>query len=717
MANSPRRVKTTTKGKKRAASNVSEEMSTVNTARSKRARRLSTRALKAAQTSEDAVVAHAEDVADKANKQPPRRRSERREVESDTGPTLEKNGEDHSPDVPGEVAPLGSEPSTVTRDVWGLQGHAQTETDEINPVPGASQTEAPDSIPPSVPQEGGAAIEESERSDGSKQREDGTDRNSIGEPVQHAKEVIAKPREPEHSEKVPDTINEGHGEVRNEYTCEESDCDASPPKSTTVDFSVLVDKIGKLEEKIVSLETNLKAKVDHVVNAVGSDGSGADLENIIHSLCHHLDTNVQSASYIENKLIPLKNLLNGGLHRKCLGKFIMDKLVKSLGDAKSLDPKVLNDVAKILRVVLYSKSVGGKKDKKCIDDKGLELQSREMKGRMTWILINHIQSNPSVGKQTVCIGEETKLVGKPYWMESGFTEKKHINDFYSKNKHRKSGKLDAKDVMAEAIVKKVNDHHVKAFGRVRDRMRCDLMLDLWYIYDLDGIDVEKMVDPTYGPIDVSTIPLVRVPKGASDSQKKRILTNIWHKAAEIVGDKATFTFKYEATIVMKTGEEAKKEVTRKINFFLVAALILLKITNNGNFLDLLMYHEKSLHVIAAIGQLVVTITEHEFVGSRLHGMTKKEECEVDDESFHILNVLEMMRPTQYTTRKELLDENIIKMDEDMYNSICADIKENDQVADVPKSTEPDAEKEDSGSDEDGLCNGAEVDDALAFLSK
>lgn len=131
-------------------------------------------------------------------------------------------------------------------------------------------------------------------------------------------------------------------------------------------------------------EKGTDAKLDQVLNLVkGGEGSDGHIANIIHSLCYHLDNNVSSSSYIEDKLLPLKTVLNGGIHRKCMGKFIMDKIVNALAKESSVGPKSVNEVAKIIRVVLYSKAVGGKRDKRTVDDGGLDYLSREMKARMT----------------------------------------------------------------------------------------------------------------------------------------------------------------------------------------------------------------------------------------------------------------------------------------------------------------------------------------------
>ena len=87
--------------------------------------------------------------------------------------------------------------------------------------------------------------------------------------------------------------------------------------------------------------------------------------------------------------------------------------------------------------------------------------------------------------------------------------------------------------MAEAIVKQVNDYPVKTLGRIRDRLRCDLMTEVWYIFDVVGLDLEEVVGPTKtGPIDLRQVPIVKVPKGVSEKQRKKTLPNICKGAVD-----------------------------------------------------------------------------------------------------------------------------------------------------------------------------------------
>ena len=724
MPLSPRKTKSTPKGKKRSANKLSDDLATSKIPRTKRSRRLSAKARNesvGSVTEGSPRPSHVDYSTGNTNRRERSNRLDR--VVANVGQTEDNRNDEYPPDstYKDDSSPPRSEPSTVTRDLkdsLGLASQVEGTTDEITAVPTPAQQESPPFLGGSIPLEGGAAAEVDESAaDGAIEGGGNLDEAEQDE-IRPVRSVAGDTVGENKGREEPRITSDKHEEaLRTEGG--EKDCDASPPRAS--DITTLHRRINELEGKIQSLEKNTDVKLDLIPNAVGNSGGGdaADMANIIHSLCHHLDHNVQSSSYIENKLLPLITVLNNGMHRRCTGRYIIDKLVRVLGNETTLDPNILNDVAKIIRVVLYSKSVGGKKDKKMLDDGELDVLSREMKMRMTWILINYIQSTPSVGTQTVSVGDETKVIKKPQWMESGHTLKKHVNEFYAKNRRRKSmlEKTGERDIMAEAIVRKINEFHVKGFARIRDRLRGDLMGEVWYIFDLDHIEPKRLVNPMDGPIDLRTIPLVKVPKGLNEKQKRKLLTKIWINAGNIIGDKATFTFQYEANVEMKSGEKVKKDVVRKVNFFALAALVLMKITGNGKIMEVMTYHEKSLYVISAIAQMLVAIVENFFVGKKLHALSNKEECLLNDESFHLLNVLEMMRPTQYETRKEIIDEDILNLDEEAYESVCFKGEEGSEEDEALEPLPTEECDSDSDDDEDGLFNGEEVDDAIAFLAR
>ena len=460
------------------------------------------------------------------------------------------------------------------------------------------------------------------------------------------------------------------------------------------------------------MKTQLKRLSDR--NAV--DGR-QEMTNIIHALCCHLDSSVSSPTHMENKLTPLKTILAAGLHRKCFTKFVVDRLVQKLEKEETLSPKCLNNLAEFIRIILYSKPVGGKKDYCPPDAQHLEDNSIELKSKMTFAIINAIQNNPGVGVETVSIEGRSKRIEKPRWMDRGFTQSKHITNFYLKSSRRKKvvGEAGNKDAMCEAIVRKVHAFHGKALSKIRDRLRADAMKEFMFLFE-DGIEHLMFChDRRAGPIDLKDIPLVNLSR-VPPKQKKKVARKAWDGAMEIVSTRLCARARYNVEVELNNGEVEKRELVREVNLLSCAALVLMRLSGNGTFADLLTYHEKIIHVIVGIGELLVCLLRAEWSG-RVE--QKQEDCDDHDEHYHLLHVIHTLRPTQVETRTDFMRDIVMKMPESYYNML------NYCPADTegPENAEPQNDHDvivDDGTDEDDddddLFDEEELKSAVDFLA-
>ncbi len=194
------------------------------------------------------------------------------------------------------------------------------------------------------------------------------------------------------------------------------------------------------------------------------------------------------------------------------------------------------------------------------------------------------------------------------------------------------------------------------------------------------------------------------------------MKKIWDGTVEIVGDKLTYVFEYNVDVRMKSGKIERKKLVRKMNFLFGAALILMRITGNGTFFDLLTYNEKTIRLIIAIAEILVTLTEVEFIAKK-HLDAKREDCPVGDDDYHILNVITCIHPTQIETRQEMVREHILNITEDVYDKLhsCNEDGEND----VDESEEDEMEEEGiiAEDDEDESMFANELKGAVQFLPK
>ena len=467
----------------------------------------------------------------------------------------------------------------------------------------------------------------------------------------------------------------------------ESDSDLSPIRPTTSSMqTALMDKSDALERRIENLEEvskNIVNKLDVIINNLGNKGETSitkDMFNVVHSLLYHLENNATSNTFIENKLLPLKTILADGLHRKCVAKYIIDRLVSVLEEHGSLTPKCLNALAGFMRVVMCSKPVGGKKDQSFEDEEDLNAKLVEMKSKMTFLIIRTIQDNPRIGVEGVSVNGNTKRVGKPKWLEHGFTTTKHIMDFYLKNTRTKKDpdQICEKDVLCEAIIRKINNFHGKELAKIRERVRMDSMKEVLFLFDEMKVRIVSERDHSVGPTDVTKVPILatsRVPL----KQRKKMTSKLWERTNAVVGDQYKFKFSYDVHVDMEDPDDrgsdgqkrhVRKKMTmvREVDFLACGVLILMRLTGIGNFQDLLMFHDKVTRVIVAIAEILVSLIECEYHGAK-DVDKKKEGCPVDEEEYHILALLATIRPTQASTRRDIIINNIINLTEEEFDKL------------------------------------------------
>ena len=485
---------------------------------------------------------------------------------------------------------------------------------------------------------------------------------------------------------------------------------------------VLQRNVCRIEKAVETMYERLDDKLNKIIDyQQKTDGEGNGLADIVHSLSYHMENNLCSNTYMENKILPLKTVLNDGLHKKCMTKRIVDSLVLALDTTPTLSPKSINEIARVLRIVVHSKPVGGNKDSSAADDEELEQSLVELKKEMTFILVTTMQNNPRIGLQNVSVDGKTTQLGKPSWMKPGFISTKHVVQFYSKVTRRKNAgqKAGDHDAMCDIIIRTMNDYHGKAFAKIRDRVRVDGMKEVFFIFDRSsGVDIVKARDLfTESFVDIAKVPLVNTSRLPANRVRK-VVKKVWSAALEEIGDKLTYIVDYDVDVVKQCGTVERKTLVRRMNFLYAAALILMRITGNGTFFDLLTYHEKIIRLLVGIAELLVMLTEHEFL-TRKRPEPKKEPCSEDDDDFHVLNILKSIRPTQSETRDEMIREHILRISEAEYEKLHYQEKEDDDSGEIESEDEenPDEERIVGEDDEDEVRMASELSGAMQFLSK
>lgn len=391
------------------------------------------------------------------------------------------------------------------------------------------------------------------------------------------------------------------------------------------------------------------------------------LRCIIHSLQSHIRGKGMPYSVAENKVAPLRSILSDGLHKKCITKYIMDSLVRCCEEGLSV--KVLNTFAATVRTIMYSSNASKKKEYQG-DNEEMQAANVDMLKKLTYLVVNTIQERKDVGVDVVHSGSRHVRVDKPYWMKSGFVKSKHIVDFYKgKKPARKDGNEcdeEGNDMLRYAVVKKVNEYHKLAFNKIRDRVRVEGMKEFWFLFENYSFVHVQHPDSSSPMVDVSEVPLVDV----SRLQKKevpKVLGKIWNATKEVAGKRYVYEVEYQVHVKTR-GDDTRdrRSIHRRVDLLGLSVILLMRLTGNSKLHDLLIYHKKVIHVIVTMAETLRTVLD-----THLDVMLqqKLDELTAEDDEYHIINIIQDMRPTQAETRRDMLRKHTLVMEEGEYDRL------------------------------------------------
>ena len=455
-------------------------------------------------------------------------------------------------------------------------------------------------------------------------------------------------------------------------------------------------EVKVMTRNLIKLTKKVQSTVESVVDIGFWVDQCEDLRNIIHSLSTHLEDGKMVQSVIDNKLAPLRRVLGEGMHKKCTGKFVIDMLVK-VCNVDTLNIDVLNKFSAILRTVLYSTNSGGRKEFHGDNDE-MQKENLDMKKRLTYICVNYIQRSEDIGRMTVEHEGRNIIVDKPQWMREGFTKGRHVSEFYKSKSNGKRSKLNADDddsYLQHHIVKKINDFHNNAFNKLRDRVRGDGMKEFWFLLE-DHQYIYSDVPPFQQPMaDLSNIPLVNV-SHLDEKERREVMKKVWNGMRETVGKSLSFKVEFDVTI--RETKEIRR-MRRSFSLTSVSAAILLRLLCAYNIFDLLALHKNIIRVIVCFAEVIrhiITVHRDGLLLKKLEDMTP------DEPDYHVIKLVQDIRPSKLATRKELMKNHVIEVDESDFerfndNSEDEDDEDGEHSEDIERLVDSD---EEDGMDEE-----------------
>ena len=232
-------------------------------------------------------------------------------------------------------------------------------------------------------------------------------------------------------------------------------------------------------------------------------------------------------------------------------------------------------------------------------------------------------------------------------MVDGFTKGSHITEFYAPTKEGKKAISDGEEgYLQHHIIKRIHDTHNTALNKVRDRVRTDGMREFWFLFEDYKFEYTQEPSKSQEMLKFSALPVINNKRMARRDLEKA-MRNVWSGFVDIVGDSLDYIVKYE----VKVDGTASEIVYHKVNLIQVSAMILVRLFNTTNIVDLFILHKNSVHIIATFAEVLRYILDLHREGLLAE---KMETSSYNDKDYHIVNLVNDIRPTKLGTRQEAL---------------------------------------------------------------
>lgn len=401
--------------------------------------------------------------------------------------------------------------------------------------------------------------------------------------------------------------------------------------------------------------------------------------NIIHSLVGICEGN-KKGTIARHKVQGMKSILSTKLYRTLFTKFLFLELHRCLG---SVDEWMLGDdeerdvskVCKLLRTLMHSSKKGGKKDKIHEDVDILGTEQKELRIKLTWVMLYYIQRNEDVGQLTINVNGGVRKVEKPMWLRAGYITRKmvseHVKHRKGKRKKNDDEETEEKQQLLEEVMLFFNDTHNKYFNRVRERIREDLMKEFGFLFE-DMLNINVVSNLTLDINRMTEIPEMKL-ENLGSSDKEEAIRSLWMKGKEIVEDTMTIVVSYKVNVYEDEEDRSKADgnckfgnviLKRELDFMNVGLSFMLKLTCCTTIYEYFGSNRNSMKLVYGIGRMFMFMFRH---------LKEKEERHIDSENtlliFEIESMLDSILPQQLSTRTSICQKEVLNITSSMFDEL------------------------------------------------
>lgn len=449
------------------------------------------------------------------------------------------------------------------------------------------------------------------------------------------------------------------------------------------------------------------------------DRQNKEYINIIYYLMYILEQN-EPVKAVEMKVRPIRFLLGSKNYRVLFNTFVLMEANKKIGGAASYgkdgqELEKIIEVSKFIRNLLYSRNKGGKRDEYVI---GGEKPHNVIKARLTWFMLNILQTNPMFGVPSIFIGTSSRKIENPYWLKPGYVKKQMVTTFFlDKHNMQKETKELEENIVVQELLKNINDLHNNVFNRVRERVRSEMMVQFAFLFEQNMDVTIDLVEET-GEEEIENrldqIPEITV-QSMSPKVREKTTEKLWKDAILRTTDQMTVRVTYDVKVYKDNDELNKskksadneiefqrKTLKRDCNLMNLALTFILKISGYhdiNEFFCSAKYYMKMVYILARL-----------FWFCLRNEICKNNQVETNfDVSIvdELSTFIRTIRPQQYSTRMKIIEQNVLKVTVHEYDILSSKKMNAVEAVDISKNDE-------SGSNE--LLDDLDEDVALLCVA-
>ncbi len=457
------------------------------------------------------------------------------------------------------------------------------------------------------------------------------------------------------------------------------------------------DEIKRISTTIRSIERRMK----NIESAISDkNGSTSDaLLIIIHSMMSLIHPSQPSVNK-DVLLSPIARIFCGKFYSSMFTHTVINVTMNILKrhncfEGNEISEIVLYDFCCFLNGILYSSGKGGKKDIMREMNPDWEKLDKEenlkFRKKLTYVLIKTAQNNKSIGCGLITLGESMVKVSKPFWLHPSYITDQDINEIsdetekVSNKKHEKRNEHDNqidlnedflnKQELVKNILKRVNDVHVCALNRMRERIRTELLIQYTYIFDeQEKITIEEVPNEEM-ECKVNDIPTVNV-KQLRSFERKKACKHLWEKAMKECKNDMNFKISYEVYLSEEneadSSDRGKKSIvystsatrlTRYVNTMTVALNFLLRLTGSHGFYEYIGSHRHSILLVYAVACL---FRQQLFAAAKIDQTSSSI---TPEQSSYMNNQIRVIQPQLEETRRRLIKTHIRMLPKEKFYEI------------------------------------------------